>query len=78
MSSGIQHIMKQSIEWQGDAISVISLGCDRSTALAPQAIKAIQNAEVILGGEHHFSVFSLLLPTPATVFFPSPFSLLAK
>ena len=78
MSSGIQHIMKQSIEWQGDAISVISLGCDRLTALAPQAIEAIQNAEVILGGEHHFDEIASIKTKAEKVFFPSPFSELAK
>ena len=78
MSSRIQRIMKQSIEWQGDAISVISLGCDRLTALAPQAIEAIQNAEVILGGKHHFDEIASIKTNAEKVFFPSPFSELAK
>jgi precorrin-6Y C5,15-methyltransferase (decarboxylating) len=70
--------MKQSIEWQGDAISVISLGCDSLTALTPQAIEAIQNAEVILGGEHHFDEIESIKTNAEEVFFPSPFSELAK
>jgi precorrin-6Y C5,15-methyltransferase (decarboxylating) len=78
MSTGIQHNSHQSINWQGETISVISLGCDRLSALTPQAIEAIRNAEVIFGGKHHFDEIASIETNADKVLFPSPFSELPK
>ncbi len=67
-----------NIEWQGQRIAVMSLGCSQLSALTTQAIEAISQAEVIVGSEHHFNEIVHIDTTAETVGFPSPFSDLAQ
>ena len=65
-----------TIEWQGESIAVISLGCVQLSALTPQAIEAISQSELIVGSEHHFNEIADIDTTAQKVTFPSPFSAL--
>jgi precorrin-6Y C5,15-methyltransferase (decarboxylating) len=67
-----------NIEWQGQNIAVISLGCGQLSALTPQAIEAIRMSEVIVGSEHHFNEITHIDTAAEKVTFPSPFSALAQ
>lgn len=66
------------IDWKGEVIPVISLGCDQLSALTPPAIEAIQNAQIIFGSEHHFDEISSINTDAEKIIFPSPFSNLAR
>jgi precorrin-6Y C5,15-methyltransferase (decarboxylating) len=67
-----------NIEWQGQSIAVISLGCGQLSALTPQAIDAIKQSEVIVGSEHHFNEITHIDSAAEKLTFPSPFSALAQ
>jgi len=73
----IQHPLAAEIEWQGQPVSVVSLGCGALSALTPQAIEAIKQSEVIIGSKHHFDDISDIQNTAKKITFPSPFSALA-
>jgi precorrin-6Y C5,15-methyltransferase (decarboxylating) len=62
------------IEWKGEPITVVSLGCDRLSALTPLATQAIRQAQVIFGSEHHFSEIDDIDTQAEKIVFASPFS----
>ncbi|MFA9420309.1 MAG: precorrin-6y C5,15-methyltransferase (decarboxylating) subunit CbiE [Gammaproteobacteria bacterium] len=62
------------IDWKGEPISVVSLGCDRLSALTPLATEAIRKAQVIFGSEHHFSEIDDIDTQAEKIVFTSPFS----
>ena len=62
------------IDWKGEPISVVSLGCDRLSALTPLATTAIQQAQVIFGSEHHFKEIDDIDTQAEKIAFSSPFS----
>jgi precorrin-6Y C5,15-methyltransferase (decarboxylating) len=76
MSTHIEQKTETKIEWQGQNIAVVSLGCGQLSTLTPQAIEAISQSEVIVGSEHHFDEISHIQSTAKKVIFPSPFSAL--
>jgi precorrin-6Y C5,15-methyltransferase (decarboxylating) len=77
MATQIQHSLATKIEWNGQPISVISLGCGQLSSLTPQSIAVINQSEVIVGSEHHFDEISHIQNKAKKVTFPSPFSALA-
>jgi len=62
------------INWKGEPISVVSLGCDRLSALTPLATEVIRQAQVIFGSEHHFSEIEDIDTRAEKIAFSSPFS----
>ena len=79
MSILLQQKAKQPlINWQGEIISVISLGCDQLSALTPLAIDTIQQSEIIFGSEHHFAEIAGINTDAKKIKFPSPFSALTQ
>jgi precorrin-6Y C5,15-methyltransferase (decarboxylating) len=62
------------INWKGEPISVVSLGCGRLSALTPLATEAIRQAQVIFGSRHHFDEIYDLDTNAEKIAFSSPFS----
>jgi precorrin-6Y C5,15-methyltransferase (decarboxylating) len=62
------------IDWKGEPITVISLGCDRLSALTPKAIQAIREAQIIFGSRHHFREVENIDTQAEKIVFASPFS----
>ena len=62
------------INWQGDPLKVVSLGCGSHSTLAPEAIADLKNASVIFGSSHHFEETSQIETNAEKICFPSPFS----
>jgi len=62
------------IHWKGEPISVVSLGCDRLSALTSIAIQAIREAQVIFGSPHHFREIEDIETKAEKIVFASPFS----
>ena len=62
------------LNWKGEPISVVSLGCDRLSALTPLATEVIRKAQVIFGSEHHFSEIDDIDTQAEKIAFSSPFS----
>jgi precorrin-6Y C5,15-methyltransferase (decarboxylating) len=62
------------IEWQGDPLKVVSLGCGSQSTLTPEAIADLKNANVIFGAPHHFDEISTIETNAEKICFPSPFS----
>jgi precorrin-6Y C5,15-methyltransferase (decarboxylating) len=69
---GTHHADK--IDWKGEPISVVSLGCDRLSALTSIAIQAIRKAQVIFGSQHHFREIKDIDTKAEKIVFASPFS----
>ena len=65
------------IEWHGETISVVSLGCGQLSVLAPQAVDAMQNAQVIFGAKHHFDEIAAIHTQAQKIIFPAPFPALS-
>ncbi len=61
------------IEWKYEPISVVSLGCDRLSALTPLATEAIRQAQVIFGSERHFGEIDDIDTQAEKIVFTSPF-----
>ena len=78
MSTQIHQSNEAYIEWQGEPIAVVSLGCDLLSTLTPRAIEAISQSEVIVGSEHHFSEIANIDTAAKKITFPSPFSALGR
>ena len=66
------------IFWNGEPISVVSLGCDRLSALSSPAIEAIRKAEVIFGAPHHLLEIENIDTRAEKIVFALPFSQLGK
>ncbi len=62
------------IDWKGEPISVVSLGCDRLSTLTPLATEAIRQAQVIFGSERHFGEIDDIETQAEKIVFTSPFS----
>ncbi len=63
-----------TIIWAGEAISVIGIGAGTATTLGPLAIEAIQNAQILIGADHHLKIMDRYINTRETEFhfYPSP------
>lgn len=76
MATQIEDSLITKIEWHGQPISVVSLGCGQLSSLTPQVIAVINQSEVIVGSPHHFDEISHIRNKAKKVNFPSPFSAL--
>ncbi len=58
------------------AINVISLGAQQPVVLSASALAALQDAEVIIGAQHHFDWLADFKLSARQILFPSPFNAL--
>ncbi len=74
----LQPLESTPIQWRGQRIAVVSLGCNAHSVLMPTAEVALRQAQIIFGAAHHFDKIAHIATDAEKRPFPSPFSALAQ
>ena len=73
-----QPLKSAPIQWKGNPVTVISLGCGERSVLPDAAMEEIRKADLVLGAKRHLKEVAHIETDAEQCRFPSPFSALRE